>query len=276
MKGMNVKWVIVLAIVICTAAPISFGGQREGSVEERSSGEITLLWAEWDPAVYLQELCDIYAQESGIKATVETVNWSDFAVKLFTELAARGDAYDLVVGDSQWLVRGSTQGHYVELTDWIKGHGVDKSMVEATMAGYSEYPPGGGTYWAVPLEGDAMGWAYRKDLFEDPKEKAAFEAKYGYELGVPESISRLADIAEFFYRPEENLYGVSIWAMPVFGYAGFENFLWAYGADVGDFETYRVNGILNSKQGIEALKMYKKLYGLSPPDWGNASFWDAN
>ena len=26
-----------------------------------------------------------------------------------------------------------------------------------------------------------MGWAYRKDWFEDPKEMEAFKAKYGYD-----------------------------------------------------------------------------------------------
>ena len=42
-------------------------------------------------------------------------------------------------------------------------------------------------YWAVPLEGDAAGWAYRKDWFEDPKEMEAFKAKYGYDLDVPKT-----------------------------------------------------------------------------------------
>ena len=64
-------------------------------------------------------------------------------------------------------------------------------------------------YWAIPLEGDANGWAYRKDWFEDPKEKAAFKAKYGYDLGVPKDYKQLRDIAEFFHRPDEKRYGIA-------------------------------------------------------------------
>ena len=60
-------------------------------------------------------------------------------------------------------------------------------MAPATVKYYAEYD---GKYWAVPAEGDANGWAYRKDWFEDPKEMEAFKAKYGYDLAVPEDLCR--------------------------------------------------------------------------------------
>src|ERR1051325_4075742 len=79
--------------------------------------ELTILWAEWDPASYLQELVNEYQAETGVTVTIETVPWPDFQTKLFTELNAQGSAYDMVVGDSQFLGAGSTGGHYVDLTD---------------------------------------------------------------------------------------------------------------------------------------------------------------
>src|SRR4029077_17307789 len=148
------------------------------------------------------------------------------------EFAAKGDAYDMVVGDSQWLGAGSTQGHYADLTDFFNKHHLDTLLLPATAFGYAEYPIGSQKYWAIPLEGDANGWAYRKDWFEDPKEKEAFKAKYGYELKVPETWAQLRDIAEFFYRPKEKRYGLTIYTdnsydalvmgvmNTVFGYGG--------------------------------------------------------
>ena len=103
---------------------------------------LTILCAEWDPANYLQELVKDYEKQSGVKVVVETVPWPDFQTKAFTEFNAKGDAYDLVVGDSQWLGAGSTGGHYVDLTDFFAKYGVAKSMAAATVAGYAEYPPG--------------------------------------------------------------------------------------------------------------------------------------
>src|ERR1043165_2841646 len=125
-----------------------------------SAEELTIFWAEWDPANYLQELVNQYTAETGVKITVQTTPWGDFQTKAFAEFNAKGDAYDMVVGDSQWLGAGSTNGHYVELTDFFKKHNVDKVMAPATVAGYAEYPPKSKKYWAIPLEGDANGWAY--------------------------------------------------------------------------------------------------------------------
>ncbi len=240
--------------------------------------ELTILWAEWDPANYLQELVNEYQAETGVTVTVETVPWPDFQTKLFTELNAQGSAYDLVVGDSQFLGAASTNGHYVDLTDFIAKHDLTKVMAPATMKYYSEYPGGSGKYWSVPLEGDALGWAYRKDWFEDPAEMAAFKEKYGYDLGVPKTFKELIDIAEFFHRPDENRYGAAIYSQNA-GDAivmGVENSVFAYGGSFGDYNTFQVSGLLNSPESVEALDDYRKLFTYGPPGWGNAFFAEVN
>jgi multiple sugar transport system substrate-binding protein len=242
--------------------------------------ELTILWAEWDPANYLQELVNDYQKETGVTVKVDTVPWPDFQTKAFTEFNAQGSAYDMVVGDSQWLGAGSTGGHYVELTDFVKAHNLTETMAPATMKFYSEYPGSSGHYWSVPLEGDAVGWAYRKDLFEDPKEKEAFKAKYGYDLAVPANLKQLVDIAEFFHRPDQNppLYGAAVYTQSG-GDAitmGVENFLFSYGGSLGDYANYKVTGLLNSKESVEALEDYKKLYSFGPPGWGNSFFAEVN
>jgi len=247
----------------------SFGAQAQ---------ELTILWAEWDPANYLQELVNEYQAETGVAVTVETVPWPDFQTKLFTELNAMGSAYDLVVGDSQFLGAASTGGHYVDLTDFINEHNLTEVMAPATMKYYSEYPGGSGTYWSVPLEGDALGWAYRKDWFEDPEEMAAFEAEYGYPLDVPQDFKQLIDIAEFFHRPDEGRYGAAIYSQNQ-GDAivmGVENSVFAYGGSFGNYETFKVTGELNSDASVEALEDYRELFTYGPPGWGNAFFAEVN
>src|SRR5262245_35089673 len=195
------KWLGILA-----AAIFAFAGKAVVAADT-----LTILWAEWDPANYLQELVKDYEKQTGVKVKVETVPWPNFQTKAFTEFNAKGDAYDMVVGDSQWLGAGATGGHYVDLTDWVKKNGVLDSMAPATMVAYSEYPKGGGKYWSVPVEGDATGWAYRKDYFEDPKEMEAFKAKYGYDLAVPKTWAEMRDVAEFFHRPDQGRYGIAIY-----------------------------------------------------------------
>ncbi len=240
-----------------------------------SAQELTIFWAEWDPANYLQELVNDYAAETGVTVTVETTPWSDFQTKAFAELNAQGDAYDMIVGDSQWLGAATTAGHYVDLTDFVKQHGVDQTFVPATLLYYAQYD---GKYWSIPAEGDAKGWAYRKDWFEDPTEMANFKAKYGYDLGVPQTFEQLIDIAEFFTRPEENRYGVALYTQTAYDAMamGLEQTIFTYGGDLGNYETGEVDGILNSPQNVAALEAYRKLYTFTPPNWSQAFFVENN
>jgi len=243
-----------------------------------SAKSLTIFWAEWDPANQLQELANMYTEETGIDVIVETTPWSDFQTKTFTEFASRGTQFDMVVGDSQWIGAGVKGGHYMEMTSFIKKHGVDKSMAEATMVAYAEYPKGSKKYYAIPTEGDADGWAYRKDYFEDPKEMAAFKKQYGYKLDIPQTWDQLRDIAEFFHRPNEGRYGVSIYTQKDYDALtmGVENVLWAFGGSLGDMATYEVEGLVNNKGSQKAIEFYKELYQFTPPDWGNTFFIEGN
>ena len=177
--------------------------------------EVTLniVWADWDPANYLVELAKDFTAETGIQVVVDQIPWGQFETKVFTAFAAKADTYDIIIGDSQWLGRSAKGGHYVELTDWMKTNNIDSGISPKALKYLGEYPKGSGKYYAVPAEADCNGFAYRQDLFDDPKEKESFNAKYGYELGIPKTYDQMRDIAEFFTRPQSDppLYGIAMW-----------------------------------------------------------------
>lgn len=240
--------------------------------------ELTIFWAEWDPANYLQELVNEYEAETGVQVTVETTPWADFQTKAFTEFNAQGDAYDMIVGDSQWLGAASEAGHYVDLTEFFNKHKLNEVMAPATVKYYAEYPSNSGKYWSIPAEGDAVGWSYRKDWFEDPAEMAAFQEKYGYPLAVPTDWKQLRDIAEFFHRPDENRYGVAIYTDNSYDamVMGVENAIFSFGGELGNYETYEVEGVVNSPENVAALEAYKELYSFTPPGWAKTFFVENN
>jgi multiple sugar transport system substrate-binding protein len=226
----HVKRLLAGAAVIALTAPAAM------------AQELNIFWAEWDPANYLQELVNEYTAETGVVVNVETTPWQDFQTKAFTEFNARGGAYDMIVGDSQWLGAASEAGHYVDLTEFFAEHNLGEIMAPATVTYYAEYPGNSGKFWAVPAEGDAVGWSYRKDWFEDPAEMEAFKAEYGYDLAVPTTWQQLLDIANFFHRPDDGRYGVAVYTdnSSVGLFLGIENSLFSYGAILGDFPTYEV------------------------------------
>ena len=278
-----VLFVLLMAACAPAAAPAADEGAAgsDGSDEAMADGieELTILWAQWDPADYLQEVGNLYEEETGIKVNVVQEPWGSFYDRAFAEFAAGGGSFDMIVGDSQWLGQGAEQGHYVELTDFLVGEGIAETVTEATLTYYGEYPTGSGKYWAFPTEGDADGWAYRMDLFEDADEMAAFEAEYGYALGVPETWDNLLDIAKFFTRPDEGLYGAAIYTQKDYDAItmGFENVMFSYGARWQNPDDNTVLGIANSPEAIAALEFYRELYSCcSPPGMGNAFFQETN
>jgi multiple sugar transport system substrate-binding protein len=240
--------------------------------------ELKILWAQWDPADYLQQIGNMYEQETGIKVTVVQEPWGSFYNLFATEMAAKGTTWDMVVGDSQWLGQMTTQGHYVDLTDFLTSTGLKDSVTPATLTYYGEYPTGSGRYWAYPTEGDANGWAYRKDLFEDPAEKEAFKAQYGYDLAPPKTYAQLMDIAKFFTRPEKGLYGVAIYTQKDYDAItmGVQNTMFSWGADWKD-ANYNVLGVVNSPEAIDAVQFYRELYDCCQwPGGSNAFFTETN
>jgi multiple sugar transport system substrate-binding protein len=260
-----------------TSAPAAGGEATTAPAAAAPAGginELTIWWAQWDPANYLQQLVADYETEKGVKVNVVQEPWGTYYNKVAAEWAAKGSGFDMVVGDSQWIGQGATQGHYLDLTDFMKEKGMDKSVTPATLQYYGTYD---NKYWAFPTEGDALGWAYRKDLFEDPKEQEAFKAKYGRDLAVPTTLAELRDIAEFFTRKDQNLYGIGVYTQKDYDAItmGVQNFIFNYGADWKNDQNV-VEGVLNTEPAVQALDLYKELYSYSAPGLSNAFFQEMN
>lgn len=266
-KSRGLLLLLIIALTLATSA----------TLVSAQVTELTILWAEWDPANYLQQIGNDYEAETGIKVNVIQEPWGSFYDRMAAEWAARGTSYDMVVGDSQWLGQAVEQGHYLELTDFFVENGIQDTVTPATLRFYGEYPADSGRFWAYPTEGDAVGWAYRKDLFEDEQNKADFEAQYGYPLAVPETWAELRDIAEFFTRPDEGLYGVGVYTQIDYDglTMGYQNVMFSWGVDWTGPDG-EVLGVVNSDKAVEALEFYRDLYQFAPPGTGNAFFAEMN
>ncbi len=200
--------------------------------------ELTIFWAEWDPANYLQELVNEYEAETGVKVTVETTPWPDFQTKAFTEFNAKGSAYDMVVGDSQWLGAASTGRPLCRPHRLLQQAQADRD----DGSGHHEVLLGISGQLRQVLVDPARRRRRRLGLPQglvrrSERDGQAFKAKYGYDLAVPKDLKQLRDIAEFFHRPDQNRYGVAIYtdnsddALVM----GVENAIFSYGGELGDY-----------------------------------------
>ena len=264
MKRLSICFILLAMIVV-----MGCGNQHKS---------LTIVWAEWDPANYLTTLSEDFTAETGIAVDVVQIPWDKFQDKVFNSFVGKSDLYDIVIGDSQWLGRNSAGGHYIDLTEWINENIDVPSIYGPAMTAFAEYPKGSQKYWALPAEVDAAGYVYRKDLFEDPEEMTAFQEKYRYELAPPKTYAQLRDIAEFFTRPDEDLYGIATWYSKEYDgiTMGFQQVMWSYGASYGDPDTFKVDGYINTDKAVAALEFYKDLLNFAPQDAPNYYWSETN
>lgn len=272
---------MVISVAFCLAGCKSRSSDEDASASNKGAlaaaakqEVLHIWWAQWAPADSLQTLAKGYTQETGVEVEIHQIPWPKFQDQVFQEFGKRQTAFDIVIGDSQWLGRGATRKLYLELSDWLP-QAVDLSKLHPLAVKYlAEYPSGSKKYWAAPCETDAVGFSYRKDWFNSPVEQAAFTKRFSRPLAPPKTWLELKDIADFFYRPKEKKYGVAL--LTGRGYdelvMGFEQVLYAFGGSWGDFQTHVVSGYLDTSQAVAGLDFFKSLLATSPPGGSKLNF----
>ncbi len=133
--------------------------------------------------------------------------------KIMTALASGSSEYDVLMltFDASYI-----ENAWVEpLDQWINDPDVaDAGLDMADFIPALLQPCTGddGKLYAFPFKPDAMVYYYRTDLLNDPKEQAAFKEKYGYDLAPAKTWEQYTDIANFFTRPDQGLYGSIVMA----------------------------------------------------------------
>ncbi|HYG76935.1 MAG TPA: extracellular solute-binding protein [Planctomycetota bacterium] len=260
---------VLMALAGCgdTAKPLNVSPPNGTGAKQT----LSIVWAQWTPADVLREMAEEWGKANNTEIKMSLFPWSIYQKEMWQEFSSGGTKYDIVIGDSQWIGKCATEGHYLDLSDWLTKEVPNIEEIEsAALKAYCEYPLGSGRFFAAPCEIDGCGFAYRKDLFEDPKEREAYKAKYNRELDVPKTWSELKDIAEFFHRPDKSMYGAALFtdsgqydAITM----GFMQVMWSWGGKFCD-PNFNVEGVLNSKEGVEALQFYTDLAKFTPPNGG--------
>jgi multiple sugar transport system substrate-binding protein len=250
-----------------------------GCGSEKKAAPIKILWADWQPSEALADLCKLYTRQTGIPVQVIKKSWDGaFTAATLSEFRNRDDNYDIIVGDSQWLGLGAEGGHYLEITDWIPGNVPLDKLAPGAFKWYCEYPKGSGRAYAVPCEGDAMAWAYRRDLFEDPGHRRDFQEFLRrnqvrpFPLDPPATWDRLRWIAQYFKEAVPGMAGLVLATSRSYDMAtmSFEQILWAMGGSFGNYATEEVT--FDSPESVRALRFFNELLDFTSPGGRNLGY----
>ena len=153
-------------------------------------------------------VADLYKKETGTKVTLVELPYAGLYDRISTELKAghpvfrrRSAGCDLVTAFAPGLAP----------LDDIFTKDVESDLFE----GLVTEAQADGHFVGMPVWTNSEILFYRTDLFNDDKNKADFEAKYGYPLAPPTTWEQYKDAAEFFTRDTDgdgaiDLYGTDV------------------------------------------------------------------
>jgi len=148
-----------------------------------------------------QVLAPAFSAITGITVTHDLIGEGDVVEKLQTQMQTGENIYDAYTNDSDLIGTHWRYQQVRNLTDWMAGEGADVTSPTLDLDDFigTSFTTGpDGKLYQLPSQQFANLYWFRYDWFNDEKNKADFEAAYGYELGVPVNWSAYEDIAEFF------------------------------------------------------------------------------
>jgi len=223
------------------------------------SGHFEVPWRDW----YSGPIKEIF----GVDLKVVGIPIGELFEKELLELSTGTGAYDLLMFSPAWM--GDYVKYLLPLDDYMLK---DDPAWGDIHGGFREWENTyGGKVYSLTMDGDVILLYYRKDLFEDPKEKADFKAKYGYNLALPQTWDQYNDVAEFFKRDRNGDGQTDLWGCAEQGKRG-RQFYWymlryiAYSSpDPHLFDPTNMKPLINSPNALAALESYKRSIDLSPP-----------
>jgi ABC-type glycerol-3-phosphate transport system substrate-binding protein len=144
---------------------------------------------------------EAFTKETGIAVNFVEVPYQGVYDKLSAEIASGTSNFDVATIDVVW--NAAFADHVEDLsdlfTDTVRADLPPALVADATV---------GGKMIGMPAWANAEIVFYRKDLWEDPANQAAFKEKYGYDLVPPATWQQWRDMASFFTK--DDMYGTVV------------------------------------------------------------------
>jgi len=207
----------------------------------------------------MQKVWDQYCLFSGcgLKAELVPMDLHELHESTLLNNGLKNGDWDVAHINTDWLYEGYTAGAFEDLSPLI-----GQQAPAAFPVGWSNSLLASQQFnqqiVGLPFHDGPECLIYRKDLFEDKKEQESYLEQYGKALMVPETWTDFVQVAHFFNRPEQNLFG-SVFACYPDGHNTVFDFclqLWSRGGTLVN-ESGQVD--VNTAKAVEALGFYKTL-----------------
>jgi len=165
-------------------------------------------------------LTKAFEEITGIKVNHQILGEGEVVQAVQTQMQTQRNLYDGYVNDSDLIGTHSRLQLAYNLTEQMAGDWAATTSPTLDLDDFMgiQFTTGpDGNLYQLPDQQFANLYWFRKDWFDDEANKAAFKAKYGYELGVPVNWSAYEDIADFFSNDVKQIDGVDIYGHMDYG-----------------------------------------------------------
>ncbi|WP_207425264.1 sugar ABC transporter substrate-binding protein [Pedobacter sp. SYSU D00535] len=208
----------------------------------------------------MQKFWDKFCEQSGCSLQAELVPLDLHQLHEATlekQGLATGD-WDVAHINTDWIFEAYTSSAVESLNTYIQNNPPEgyPSAWSKSLLGMQQF---NGNIVGLPFHDGPECLIYRKDLFEDPSEQEAYQKAFGKALAPPESWEEFQQIAQFFNRPEQNLYG-TVFA----GYPDGHNTVFDFCLQLWTRNGYLLNSKgnvqINTPAAMKGLEFYREIF----------------
>ncbi|MCD7945692.1 MAG: sugar ABC transporter substrate-binding protein [Clostridiales bacterium] len=178
--------VMALALAACGAADSSTGDSADPEAELDTSAELEVWVWDSDQQDGIQEICDLFTEETGIAVKVNVVTWDNYWT-LLEAGASGGDMADVFWMHVQEAEKYMSGGILLDLTPYIEAdEDIDMSNYYEGAVETFAYD---GAYYGIPKDHDINVILYNKAIFDEygfdyPDETWTWDTFYEVASGI--------------------------------------------------------------------------------------------
>ncbi len=271
----RLKSTVVAAVVLVGAAEVAHAqSAAEKAVEAaKAYSGITLnvlYEAGLQPLDPINFSGPLWEELTGIKVNIVEAPIDQIFTKTMQAHKAGSGAYDILNVIPNQMPDLAFAGALEPLDAFVEKYGYQDELNSIAPVYRDNWMKVEDKIYGLPDDGDALILYYRKDVFDDPDNQAAFKEKHGYDLGPPNTWAEFSDIGQFItdtFGPE--MYGAGMLRQPGNAQYMFQERFRVEGGEF--FDPDSMDATINSDVGIQVLEGMRAENAFMPPgveQWG--------
>lgn len=207
----------------------------------------------------IQKIWAAFEEEanSGLRLEFVPMDLHHLHQALFESGGLKNGDWDVTQINTDWLAEAHAAGALANLRPWLQERPPEE-FPGAWTPSLLRLQDFGDAVVGLPFHDGPEALIFRRDLFDREAEQRAFRERHGRDLRIPETWEEFLEVARFFYRPEQNLYGTVLAAYPD-GHNTVYDFAlqtWTHGGELVDGSR---EVVVDSPAAREGLEFYRSL-----------------